>query len=224
MSRAVTPHRCSRSRSASRKADPALIAGDGRHFAAIAEGLEEAIAELSDLLDEVSTADGLERQAALDDQSEVIADLGGSRSPRVRDVLDAEALEVARRGVTAARELDDDVPVLAAALGRLGDCLAHNGRPAEALRATEEAAALAQPLAEAERARHEPLYAGILAGLAVRLAEAGRHQDALEVGERAATPGASSPPPPPPTSRDWPTPYTLTAASSPTKGFRPSPS
>ncbi|MFD7934591.1 tetratricopeptide repeat protein [Streptomyces sp. NPDC059755] len=101
--------------------------------------------------------------------------------------LDAEALEVARRGVTAARELDHDVPVLAAALGRLGDCLAHNGHPAEALRATEEAAALAQPLAEAERARHEPLYTGILADLAVRLAEAGRHQDALEVGERAAT-------------------------------------
>lgn len=32
------------------KADPALIAGDERHFAAIAESLEQAIAELSDRL------------------------------------------------------------------------------------------------------------------------------------------------------------------------------
>lgn len=33
------------------KADPALIAGDERHFAAIAKSLEETIAELSDRLD-----------------------------------------------------------------------------------------------------------------------------------------------------------------------------
>ena len=33
------------------KADPTLIAGDERHFAAIAESIEQSIAELSDRLD-----------------------------------------------------------------------------------------------------------------------------------------------------------------------------
>ncbi|MFE1289413.1 RNA polymerase recycling motor ATPase HelR [Streptomyces sp. NPDC058751] len=42
---------------------------------------------ISDYWDEVFTADGLERHAALDDQSAFIAGLGGSRSKRMRDVL-----------------------------------------------------------------------------------------------------------------------------------------
>ncbi|MGA5195272.1 RNA polymerase recycling motor ATPase HelR [Streptomyces exfoliatus] len=42
---------------------------------------------ISDYWDEVFTADGLEEHAALDDQSAFIASLGGSRSPRMRDVL-----------------------------------------------------------------------------------------------------------------------------------------
>ncbi|HEY2307020.1 MAG TPA: RNA polymerase recycling motor ATPase HelR [Streptosporangiaceae bacterium] len=42
---------------------------------------------ISDYWDEVFTADGLEGHAALDDQSAFIASLGGSRSPRMRDVL-----------------------------------------------------------------------------------------------------------------------------------------
>ncbi|MER6047436.1 RNA polymerase recycling motor ATPase HelR [Streptomyces sp. NPDC001793] len=42
---------------------------------------------ISDYWDEVFTADGLERHAALDDQSAFIAGLGSSRSPRMRDVL-----------------------------------------------------------------------------------------------------------------------------------------
>ncbi|MET8962506.1 RNA polymerase recycling motor ATPase HelR [Streptomyces sp. NPDC004074] len=42
---------------------------------------------ISDYWDEVFTADGLERRAALDDQSAFIAELGGSRSDRMRDVL-----------------------------------------------------------------------------------------------------------------------------------------
>ncbi|GAB7106220.1 RNA polymerase recycling motor ATPase HelR [Streptomyces phaeofaciens JCM 4814] len=42
---------------------------------------------ISDYWDEVFTADGLERHAALDDQSAFIASLGGNRSPRMRDVL-----------------------------------------------------------------------------------------------------------------------------------------
>ncbi|MEV7009301.1 RNA polymerase recycling motor ATPase HelR [Streptosporangium sp. NPDC051022] len=42
---------------------------------------------ISDYWDEVFTADGFEGHAALDDQSAFIASLGGSRSPRMRDVL-----------------------------------------------------------------------------------------------------------------------------------------
>jgi hypothetical protein len=42
---------------------------------------------ISDYWDEVFTPDGLERRAALDDQSAFIASLAGSRSPRMRDVL-----------------------------------------------------------------------------------------------------------------------------------------
>ena len=42
---------------------------------------------ISDYWDEVFTADGLDGNAALDDQSAFIASLGSSRSPRMRDVL-----------------------------------------------------------------------------------------------------------------------------------------
>ncbi|MFI5552924.1 RNA polymerase recycling motor ATPase HelR [Streptomyces sp. NPDC051738] len=42
---------------------------------------------ISDYWDEVFTPDGLERHAALDDQSAFIASLGTNRSPRMRDVL-----------------------------------------------------------------------------------------------------------------------------------------
>jgi DNA helicase IV len=42
---------------------------------------------ISDYWDEVFTAEGLERRAALDDQSAFIASLGGNRSSRMRDVL-----------------------------------------------------------------------------------------------------------------------------------------
>ncbi|WP_026547181.1 RNA polymerase recycling motor ATPase HelR [Paenarthrobacter nicotinovorans] len=42
---------------------------------------------ISDYWDEVFTAEGLENNAALDDQSAFIASLGSSRSPRMRDVL-----------------------------------------------------------------------------------------------------------------------------------------
>ena len=40
------------------KADPALIAGDEQHFAAIAESLEQSIADLSDRLDAERKAPG----------------------------------------------------------------------------------------------------------------------------------------------------------------------
>jgi hypothetical protein len=42
---------------------------------------------ISDYWDEVFTPDGIDGHAALDDQSAFIASLGGSRSPRMRDVL-----------------------------------------------------------------------------------------------------------------------------------------
>ncbi|MEV1205919.1 RNA polymerase recycling motor ATPase HelR, partial [Microbispora rosea] len=42
---------------------------------------------ISDYWDEVFTPDGFDGHAALDDQSAFIASLGGSRSPRMRDVL-----------------------------------------------------------------------------------------------------------------------------------------
>jgi hypothetical protein len=50
----------------SAKADPALIAGDEQQFAAIAESLEQSIADLSDRLDAELTAPGGIGQAAMD--------------------------------------------------------------------------------------------------------------------------------------------------------------
>ena len=55
----------------SHKADPALIAGDDRHFAAIAESLEQSIAELSGRLDAERIAPGGIGQAAMDRDLEV---------------------------------------------------------------------------------------------------------------------------------------------------------
>ncbi|MGN9911209.1 RNA polymerase recycling motor ATPase HelR [Phytohabitans sp. LJ34] len=45
------------------------------------------LGRISDYWDEVFTPDGFEGHAALDDQSAFIASLGGTRSPRMRDVL-----------------------------------------------------------------------------------------------------------------------------------------
>ena len=53
------------------KADPALIAGDERHFAAIAESLERSIADLSDRLEAERKAPGGVGQKALDRDLEV---------------------------------------------------------------------------------------------------------------------------------------------------------
>jgi hypothetical protein len=53
------------------KADPALIAGDERHFAAIAESLEQSIAELSGRLDAERKAPGGIGQAAMDRDMEI---------------------------------------------------------------------------------------------------------------------------------------------------------
>jgi hypothetical protein len=53
------------------KADPALIAGDEQHFAAIAESLEQSIADLSDRLDAQRKAPGGRGQAAMDRDLEI---------------------------------------------------------------------------------------------------------------------------------------------------------
>jgi hypothetical protein len=53
------------------KADPGLIAGDERHFAAIAESLEQSIAELSDRLDAERRAPGGIGQEAMDRDMEI---------------------------------------------------------------------------------------------------------------------------------------------------------
>lgn len=53
------------------KADPALIAGDERHFAAIAEGLEQSIADLSDHLDAARRSRGRLGQEVLERDVEI---------------------------------------------------------------------------------------------------------------------------------------------------------
>ena len=53
------------------KADPALIAGDERHFAAIAECLEQSIAELSDGLEAARKAPGGVGRQAMDRDTEI---------------------------------------------------------------------------------------------------------------------------------------------------------
>ncbi|MEV0349596.1 RNA polymerase recycling motor ATPase HelR [Nonomuraea sp. NPDC050680] len=53
------------------KADPTLIAGDERHFAAIAESLEQSIADLSDRLDAERKAPGGIGRAAMDRDMEI---------------------------------------------------------------------------------------------------------------------------------------------------------
>ncbi|MBF6047405.1 AAA family ATPase [Streptomyces sp. NRRL B-1677] len=53
------------------KADPALIAGDEQHFTAIAESLEQAIAELSDHLDALRRAPGGAGREAMDRDIEI---------------------------------------------------------------------------------------------------------------------------------------------------------
>jgi DNA helicase IV len=55
----------------SRKADPALIAGDEQHFAAVAETLEQSIAELTDRLDAERKAPGRTGEEALNRDLEV---------------------------------------------------------------------------------------------------------------------------------------------------------
>jgi DNA helicase IV len=90
------------------KADPALIAGDEQHFAAIAENLEQSIADLSDRLEAERKAPGGIGQTAMDRDLEV-----HRLSARLR-VLRRFGLDLCLGHVVSA---DDPEPVY---IGRLG--------------------------------------------------------------------------------------------------------
>src|SRR4051812_42563173 len=90
------------------KADPALIADDERHFAALAESLEQTIADLSDRLDTERRSPGGVGQAALDRDLEVHRLTARLRTLR-RYGLDLCLGRIVRS--------DDDEPVY---VGRLG--------------------------------------------------------------------------------------------------------
>ncbi|PNE40196.1 RNA polymerase recycling motor ATPase HelR [Streptomyces noursei] len=92
------------------KADPTLIAGDERHFAAIAESLEQSMAELSDRLDaELKAPGGVGRQA-MDRDAEVQRLTGRLRAlrrfgldlclGRVVGADDPEPVYIGRLGLT----------------------------------------------------------------------------------------------------------------------------
>ncbi|ANZ21280.1 DNA/RNA helicase, superfamily I [Streptomyces noursei ATCC 11455] len=92
------------------KADPTLIAGDERHFAAIAESLEQSMAELSDRLDaELKSPGGVGRQA-MDRDAEVQRLTGRLRAlrrfgldlclGRVVGADDPEPVYIGRLGLT----------------------------------------------------------------------------------------------------------------------------
>ncbi|MGW9432367.1 AAA family ATPase, partial [Streptomyces decoyicus] len=90
------------------KADPALIDGDEQHFAAIAESLEQAIAELSDRLEAERRAPGGIGRAAMDRDAEIHRLTGRLRALR-RFGLDLCLGHIVRA--------DDPEPVY---IGRLG--------------------------------------------------------------------------------------------------------
>ncbi|MEV5122711.1 RNA polymerase recycling motor ATPase HelR [Streptomyces decoyicus] len=90
------------------KADPALIDGDEQHFAAIAESLEQAIAELSDRLEAERRAPGGIGRAAMDRDAEIHRLTGRLRALR-RFGLDLCLGHIVRA--------DDPGPVY---IGRLG--------------------------------------------------------------------------------------------------------
>ncbi len=95
------------------KADPALIAGDEKHFAALAESLRQSIAELADRLDAERRAPGGSGQEALDRDLEVHRLTARLRTLRrfgldlclghivpAGDTADAEPVYIGRLGLT----------------------------------------------------------------------------------------------------------------------------
>ena len=92
------------------KADPTLIAGDEQHFAAIAESLEQSIADLSDRLDAERRAPGGTGQEALDRDLEVHRSTARLRAlrrfgldlclGRIVSIEDPEPVYIGRLGLT----------------------------------------------------------------------------------------------------------------------------
>lgn len=92
------------------KADPTLIAGDERHFAAIAESLEQSMAELSDRLDAALKSPGGVGRQAMDRDAEVQRLTGRLRAlrrfgldlclGRVVGADDPEPVYIGRLGLT----------------------------------------------------------------------------------------------------------------------------
>ncbi|MCM2423714.1 RNA polymerase recycling motor ATPase HelR [Streptomyces sp. RKAG293] len=92
------------------KADPAMIAGDEQHFASIAESLEQAIAELSDLLDAERKAPGGIGRGAMDRDTEIHRLTGRLRALRrfgldlclghMVSAEDSEPVYIGRLGLT----------------------------------------------------------------------------------------------------------------------------
>src|SRR5215217_6720586 len=93
------------------KADPALIASDERHFAALAESLQRSVAELSDRLDAERRAPGRTGQEAMDRDLEV-----HRLTARLR-VLRRFGLDLCLGRMVGTRETGDSEPVY---VGRLG--------------------------------------------------------------------------------------------------------
>jgi hypothetical protein len=84
----------------SRKADPTLIAGDEQHFAAIAESLEQSIADLSGRLDAERKAPGGIGQAAMDRDMEIHRLGARLRLGRMVSTGHPEPVYVGRLGLT----------------------------------------------------------------------------------------------------------------------------
>lgn len=94
----------------SAKAAPALISADEQHFAAIEESLEQAIAELSDRLDEVRRTPGGIGREAMDRDTEIHRLSGRLRALRrfgldlclghVVGADDSEPVYIGRLGLT----------------------------------------------------------------------------------------------------------------------------
>lgn len=94
----------------SAKADPALVGGDEAHFAALAESLEQAIAELSDRLGELRRAPGGLGREAMDRDVEIHRLTGRLRAlrrfgldlclGRIVRADDAEPVYIGRLGLT----------------------------------------------------------------------------------------------------------------------------
>ncbi|MFC9491213.1 AAA family ATPase, partial [Streptomyces hydrogenans] len=92
------------------KADPALIADDEKHFAAVAESLDQAVAELSDRLDAVLREPGGAGREAMERDLEVHRLSGRLRAlrrfgldlclGRIVSADDSEPLYIGRLGLT----------------------------------------------------------------------------------------------------------------------------